>query len=265
MEIFTSPDVIWAIGHVLAMTIGLSLGLIGGGGSVLAVPVLIYVMNLPTQEAIATSLFVVGLVSLIGLSSHWQQGNVNLKIALAFAPFAMVGAYLGAQFAALPPINDTVQLVSFGIVMGIAGVSMIRKDSQSRSSESKVDILSVPPRATNFALVPLQGATVGLLTGFVGVGGGFAIVPALVILGGVPMKEAIGTSLLLIVFNAVSGFLGYIDRVDLDWSLIASFAIAASLGTLSGASFARSIDAKHLQKGFGYFVLAIAIFVLIQR
>ena len=256
------------IGYLLAGCIGLSLGLIGGGGSILAVPILIYVMGVTPKAAIAMSLIIVGIVSFIGAIPHWLQGNVNLKTAAMFAPAAMVGAYLGARLAALPFITETFQLICFGLVMVIASVLMIRKGGKSSKdkkmiSHEKFDSLS--PHQSHWLAIPLEGLGVGILTGFVGVGGGFAIIPALVLLGGIPMKEAIGTSLLIITFKSATGFLGYLSQVELDWNLVISFTIAASLGTFIGAYVTRFIDAKNLQKGFGYFVLAVAMFVLIKR
>ena len=256
------------IGYVLAGSIGLSLGLIGGGGSILAVPILIYVMGVAPKAAIAMSLAIVGIVSLIGAIPHWLQGNVNLKTAAIFVPAAMIGAYLGARLAAFPLITETFQLICFGLVMVIASVLMIRKDSklpqkQEASSAKRAD---TPSRhQSHWLAIPLEGLGVGILTGFVGVGGGFAIIPALVLLGGIPMKEAIGTSLLIIAFKSATGFLGYLSQVQLDWNLVISFTLAASFGTLAGAYLTRFIDAKNLQKGFGYFVLAVAMFVLIKR
>ncbi len=256
------------IGYVLAGCIGLNLGLIGGGGSILAVPTLIYVMGVAPKAAIAMSLIIVGIVSLIGVIPHWLQGNVNLKTAAIFAPAAMIGAYLGARLASFPLITETFQLICFGLVMTIASVFMIRKDSQSSQGQTtlsakKFDLSS--HHQSHCLAIPLESLGVGILTGFVGVGGGFAIIPALVLLGGIPMKEAIGTSLLIIGFKSATGFLGYLSQVELDWNLVISFTMAASLGTIVGAYITRFIEAKKLQKSFGYFVLAVAIFILITR
>ncbi|MCC0178127.1 sulfite exporter TauE/SafE family protein [Waterburya agarophytonicola K14] len=252
------------VGYLLALCIGLSLGLIGGGGSVLAVPILIYVMELTPKTAIATSLAVVGMVSVIGVIPHWRQGNVNFRTAAFFAPTAMIGAYLGARIADLPLITETFQLICFGLVMVTASILMIRK--KGKSSETQAEVASKQYNlASHWLAIPLQGLGIGIITGFVGVGGGFIIVPALVLFGGIAMKEAIGTSLLIIAFNSATGFWGYLSQVELDWNLVISFTVAASLGTLVGAYLTRFIDAKNLQKGFGYFVLAVAVFVLIKR
>ncbi|TAO02930.1 MAG: sulfite exporter TauE/SafE family protein [Phormidium sp. SL48-SHIP] len=258
-------DIIWILGHILALGIGISLGLLGGGGSILAVPILMYVMGLPPKEAIAASLFIVGIVSLLGLIPHAKAGNVSLKLALTFAPAAMVGAYAGARLAELPAITETIQVVAFGIVMLLASILMIRKGQ--RKAQPVEPTLSPPksPSLGKMLIIPLEGLLVGIITGFVGVGGGFAIIPALVLLGGTPMKEAIGTSLLIIAFKSATAFLGYMDQVSLDWGLMISFTLAASVGTYAGAILSHRLDASHLQKAFGYFVLAVSIFVLIQR
>lgn len=250
------------IGHVLAVGIGLSLGLMGGGGSVLAVPILVYVMGLSPKVAIAMSLLIVGSVSVIGLIPHWLQGNVNLKTVAVFTPLAMLGAYLGALLTSLPLITDTLQLVCFGLVMLLTSILMIRKGSTKSKPQ---DAQTTAKRQDYWFALPIEGLGVGMITGFVGVGGGFLIVPALVLLCGIPMKEAIGTSLMIIVFNSAAGFLGYLSQVNLDWHLIISFTFAASLGTVGGAYLTKLINAKQLEKGFGYFVLAVAVFVLIKR
>lgn len=255
----------WIIGHFLAICIGLSLGLIGGGGSILAVPILVYVMGLGAKTAIAMSLIIVGTVSLIGAVPHWLQGNVNLKVAAMFAPPAMLGAYLGARLASLPFITETIQLICFAIVTILASLMMIREARQKPNNQDLFTEKGHLKREHHWFAIALEGLGVGILTGFVGVGGGFAIIPALVLLGGIPMKEAIGTSLIIITFKSITGFVGYLGQVNLDWNLMISFAIAASLGTVTGAYLTHFIEAKQLQKAFGYFVLAIGIFVLVQR
>ncbi|MEO1403237.1 MAG: sulfite exporter TauE/SafE family protein [Cyanobacteria bacterium J06635_1] len=263
---------LWVIGHLLAVCIGLSLGLIGGGGSILAVPILVYVMGVGSKAAIAMSLVIVGTVSLVGAVPHGLQGNVNLRTAAIFTPAAMLGAYGGARLAGLPFISDTFQLICFGIVMVLASVLMIKKGAAKpslaediRQSEATTQGIRQKAQGHPWLLIPVEGLGVGILTGFVGVGGGFMIIPALVLLGGLPMKEAIGTSLLIIAAKSATGFLGYLNQVSVDWALVISFTLTASVGTLAGSYLTRFIDAKHLQKGFGYFVLAVAIFVLIRR
>ncbi|WP_448572270.1 sulfite exporter TauE/SafE family protein [Trichothermofontia sp.] len=262
---------IWIVGHLLAAGIGLSLGLIGGGGSVLALPILVYVMGVPPKSAIAMTLVIVGSVSLLALIPHAQRGQVNVKKALLFGSATMLGAFLGARLALLPWVTETFQMLLFAVMMGLAAVFMIRKTAKAGP---------VPPTAIpggDLSLYPqpvckycwlwmlTEGLGVGVLTGLVGVGGGFAIVPALVLLGNTPMREAIGTSLLIIALNSVAGFLGYVGQVPLDWGLILSFTIAAGAGTLIGGQLSGRVKPQHLQKGFGYFLLAMAAFILVQN
>lgn len=257
-------------GLILAIIIGLSLGLIGGGGSILAVPILRYVMGVEPRSAIAMSLFIVGAVSIIGIIPHWRQGNVNLSVAISFIPPAMVGSFLGAKITQFPFITDTVQLVAFGIVMLLASILMIKKSSGKTSAkeieETTVKVKKISENKTKkIILTILEGLVVGILTGFVGVGGGFLIIPALVLIGGIPMKEAVGTSLLIIAAKSASAFVGYLTLVNIDWILTIGFTFAAGVGIILGSYLSKIIDAKYLQKGFGYFVLVVAIFVLIVR
>lgn len=247
------------LGYILALAVGISLGLIGGGGSILTVPTLKYVMGVETKTAIAMSLLVVGVVSIIGVIPHWRQGNVNWKITIIFTPAAMMGSYLGALLTKLPFVTDTLQIITFGIVMLVASTFMIIPRKSPNSDLSKKS------HQGKTWLIPLEGLIVGIITAFVGAGGGFAIIPALVLLGGISMKEAIGTSLVIIFFKSMSGFLGYYNQVSLDWGLTFQFTFAASIGIVAGAYLTRYIDGKKLQKGFGFFVLAVAFFVLVQR
>ena len=248
----------WITGHLLALLIiGLSLGPIGGGGSILAVPILVYVLGLDAKTAIAMSLAVVGIVSLIGVVPHGQQGNVNLKTAISFTPPAMLGAFLGARLAAFPFITDTIQLVCFALMMLVASYFMIRKPSEKLSDRIELAIPKKHQPKYPWLAITLEGLGVGILTGFVGVGGGFAIIPALVLLGGIPMREAIGTSLLIITFKSATGFIGYLDRVIIDWNLMLTFTTVAILGVIWGAYFSGKIRSEKLQQGFGYFLIAI--------
>ncbi|MEA5551895.1 sulfite exporter TauE/SafE family protein [Anabaena cylindrica UHCC 0172] len=259
----------WILGHILASGIGISLGLIGGGGSVLALPILVYVMGVPTKPAIAMTLVIVGSVSLIGLIPHWRKGNINFKKAYIFGSATMLGAFVGAKIAALPFITGSLQMLLFAIMMLLAAALMILRSSKKAGNKSpeEIDLELYPPPICKYCWLWLltEGLGVGILTGLVGVGGGFAIVPALVILGKTPMKEAIGTSLLILVANAVAGFLGYLGQVELDWQLIGTFIIAASLGSFLGAYLSQFIDGKKLQRYFGYFLIAVATFVLFQN
>lgn len=253
------------IAHFLAVCVGLSLGLIGGGGSILAVPILIYTMGVPVKSAIAMSLVIVGVVSLIGIIPHWRQGNVNLKIAALFAPGAMLGAYIGARIATLPLITPTLQLGLFISMMLLAAYFMIQN-----SNHKPVEELNAPANQEkashipSWLAIPVEGFGVGIITGLVGTGGGFMIIPALVLLGNTPIKQAIGTSLAIIVFKSISGFMGYLGSINLDINLMLTFILAASAGMLLGAYLSHFFQAKQLEKGFGYFVILVAIFMLLK-
>ncbi len=170
----------------------------------------------------------------------------------------MLGAYAGARLASLPFISPTFQLIAFAVLMLVAGVFMIRDQGQATLTVHE------PPLPLAL-MIPLEGLVVGILSGFVGIGGGFAIIPALVLLGKTPMKEAVGTSLVIIAFKSVTGFIGYLDQVTFDWLLIASFTVAASVGTLLGAVLNRRIKGQKLQAAFGYFIMAMGLFMLVVR
>jgi len=245
------------LGYALAILIGVSLGLIGGGGSILAAPVLIYVMGVPSKSALAMTLVIVGVASLVGMIPHWRNGHVNLKTVALFSPSAMLGAYVGARIAVLPTVNPTLQLAVFVVMMVLASVSMIRKSTPAVGEH--------PHAYGGWWAIALEGLGVGLLTGFVGIGGGFLVIPALVLLGGTPMKEAIGTSLVILALKAITGFAGYLGHVPIQWGLLLGFTGAATIGILLGAYLNRFIPAKHLEKGFSYFVLAVAAFIIMKE
>jgi hypothetical protein len=252
------------IGHILAGCIGLSLGLIGGGGSVLAVPILVYVMGIAPKPAIAMTLVIVGTVSLVGLIPHWQHGNVNLKKAFMFGSATMLGSFLGAKIATLPFVTGAVQMLLFAFMMLLAAIFMIKKSGSSQG-ENELNSYIKPVCKYCWLWMLTEGLGIGVLTGLVGVGGGFAIVPALVLLGQTPIKEAIGTSLVIITMNSLAGFLGYFGQVELNWLLMLSFTFVASLGIIYGAYLSKFVSGNKLQKGFGYFLVAVSAFVLFQQ
>ena len=204
-----------ALGLALAALIGLSLGLLGGGGSILTVPILVYVLGFEAKEAIAASLVVVGATSLFGALGHWRAGRVRPRTALAFGLVAMLGAFAGARLAGL--LSGTLQLAVFAVVMLAAAVSIFRGRAEGDES--------APPRP--LPLIVLAGLAVGVLTGVVGVGGGFLIVPALVLLARLPMKQAVGTSLVVIAMNSAAGFTGYLGRVPIRWGFLLAFTAVA--------------------------------------
>jgi uncharacterized membrane protein YfcA len=242
-----------ALGLVLAALIGVTLGLLGGGGSILTVPVFVYVLGMEAKPAIAMSLPVVGITSLVSAGLHWRLGNVRVRTAMFFGALAMIGAFAGARLSVL--VSGSVQLALLGVVMLAAAASMLRGGptrGEHNSSRSQL------------RLVPIALA-VGILTGLVGIGGGFLVVPALVVLAGVPMKEAVGTSLLVIAMNAASGFAGYVGTVRMEWGFLAGFTTVAVLGALGGAMLVKRVPQATLKRIFAVFLLGMGAFVLYQN
>jgi uncharacterized protein len=245
------------VGIALAALIGLSLGLLGGGGSILTVPTLVYVLGFGTKEAIVLSLGVVGTVSLLGTLSHWRRGNVNLSMAASFGAFAMSGAFLGAHLSVY--FSGAVQLMIFGVIMLLAAASMLR--GQNCELET-----SRPPRAPlHFVTMALAGVGVGVLTGLVGVGGGFLVVPALVLLARVPMKQAVGTSLLVIAMNSAAGLTGYSGSVHVPWAFMGLFTGVAAAGAFAGTYLIRFVSQQGLKRAFAVFLLFMGGFILYQN
>ena len=247
------------LGFALAAAIGLALGLLGGGGSILTVPVFVYVLGFAPKPAIAMSLPVVGATSLIGAIGHWRSGNVELRIALLFGALAMAGSYAGARLAAYIP--GSVQLALLGVVMLGAAASMLRGGRRPGGTAAGEAHHERAP----LALLIAVGLAVGALTGIVGIGGGFLIVPALVVLGRVPMKQAIGTSLLVIAMNSATGFLGYLGQVEVPWGFVGAFTLVAIAGIVAGTMLVRHVPAHALKQAFAVFLLAIGVLVLYQN
>ena len=238
----------------LAALIGVSLGLLGGGGSILTVPVLVYVLGYAAKPAIAMSLPVVGVTSLAGAAFHWRLGNVRLRTALTFGLLAMIGAFGGAKLAVF--MSGAAQLALLAIVMLAAAGSMLRGGVRATTTTD------APPRLA--LLVPVA-LGVGVLTGLVGIGGGFLVVPALVLLARVPMRQAVGTSLLVIAMNSASGFAGYLGSVDLDWRFLAGFTAASVVGALAGTALAARVPQAALKRAFALFLIAMGGFVLYKN
>lgn len=244
-------------GYALAALTGLSLGVMGGGGSILTVPIFVYLLGFDPKLAIAMSLPVVGATSLIGAISHWREGNVKLKTAAVFGVLAMAGAYAGARLAIF--LSGSFQLALLAVVMLIAAGSMFR--SARRDSRLPAIAASEGRAIATGLLIPVA-VGVGLLTGLVGIGGGFLVVPALVMLARVPMKQAIGTSLLVIAMNSLSGSLGYLGQVTMPWGFIAGFTAVAAGGILAGTWVVRFVSAATLKQAFAVFLLLMGIFIL---
>lgn len=250
------------LGFSLAALIGLSLGLLGGGGSILTVPILVYVLRFPTKQSIAMGLAVVGVTSLFGAASHWRKGNVRLKEALAFSVIAMAGTYGGARVAAYIP--GAVQLLIFATVMLVAAAFMYRNGRRSVAHLEKHGEEPAHARSSSLTIA-LAAIGVGLLTGIAGVGGGFLIVPALVLFIGLPMKHAVGTSLVVIALNSFVGFAGYLGHVDVPWSWLASFTAVAVGGIFAGTWLSHYVSQPALKRAFSAFLIVMGGFILFKN
>jgi hypothetical protein len=241
------------IGLVLALIIGLTLGLFGGGGSTLTVPIFVYVLGFDAKLAIAMSFPVVGATSLVGAVGHWRAGNVRLSNALVFGVVTMTGSFVGARASRM--LDGREQLFILGVVMVGAAVMMMRSahhDDPAGAAEPSPALYAV-------------GLAVGALTGTIGIGGGFLLVPALVGFGKVPMREAVGTSLLVIAMNCVSGFLGQRATQAIPWLFVCTFSAVAIVGILAGARLGRFVPQRTLKRGFAVLLLVIAVLVLWQN
>jgi uncharacterized protein len=248
------------LGYALAALIGLSLGLMGGGGSILTVPVFVYVLAYDPKLAIAMSLPVVGVTSLVGAVGHWRAGNVDLETAALFGVVAMTTAYVGARLASF--LTGAAQLSLLGVVMLAAAISMF---SSGRRSPSENAMERSEERRVSWRLLVPVAMCVGLVTGVVGIGGGFLIVPALVVLGRIQMKQAVGTSLVVIAMNCASGFAGYTQRVDIPWFFLLGFTGVAVIGIVAGAYLVRFVSQRTLKQAFSVFLIIMGTFILVQN
>lgn len=241
------------LGLAFALLIGLSLGLLGAGGSIITVPVFTYVLGYPPKSAIAMTLPVVAVASIVGAFGHWRAGRVRLGVALRFGLVAVLTSFAAARLSTR--VSTETQLAILGFVILGAASSMLRPPPLEGADPGR-------PRPT--WVVVLAGALVGVLTGLTGVGGGFAIVPALVLLARLPMKDAVGTSLAVIVMNTVAGFGGYVGMVDIDWALLIPFMAVAVAGIVMGTRLVSRVPAAGLRRAFGVLLVAIGVLVLWQ-
>ncbi|MEW2482971.1 sulfite exporter TauE/SafE family protein [Mycobacterium sp. NPDC049093] len=242
-----------ALAVALAVLVGVSLGLLGGGGSILTVPLLAYVAGMEAKQAIATSLLVVGVTSAVSALSHARAGRVQWRSGLMFGAAGMVGAYLGGLLSYVVP--GTVLLTAFTVVMIATGIAMIKGRKTCEPTTRTMPV----------AKVLSMGLGVGVVTGAVGAGGGFLVVPALALLGGLPMPVAVGTSLLVITMNSAAGLAGHLSTVPIDWTIAGAVTAAAVLGSLLGTRLTAHVDPDAVRRAFGWFVLLMASLILGQE
>jgi uncharacterized protein len=259
------------LGYIAAILIGISLGLIGGGGSILTVPVLVYLMGVSPVTSTAYSLFIVGTTALFGGLQKFRHGHVDVKSGIIFGIPSIIAVYLTRWFIipALPEVvfslgnyrvsSDMFIMVLFGLLMIMASISMIYQGKIREGQEPR------RVRKNHYLLVVLEGFVVGLLTGLVGAGGGFLIIPALVLIVGLPMKTAVGTSLLIIAAKSLIGFSGDIAHMDMDWKMLVIFTLLAISGIVLGNRWSHSFDNAKLKKAFGWFVLIMGVYILFRE
>ena len=271
------------LGYIGAVVMGLSLGLIGGGGSILTVPILVYLFQVDAVLATAYSLFIVGLTSLVGSVSHVRLGNVHWRTAIVFGIPSIISVFLTRSYL-VPRIPDPIMtfgqdpsggaalvitksvglLLLFAVIMVMAAYSMIKpaKKSGDNTLEKAED---VQPQF-NYPLILAEGAIVGVVTGLVGAGGGFLIIPALVLLAKLPMKQAVGTSLMIIAAKSLIGFVGDMRGNEvIDWSFLGVFSSIAVVGILLGSWLSKRIPGEKLKPAFGWFVLVMGTYIIIKE
>lgn len=246
------------VATLLSVVVGLSLGLLGGGGSILTLPILLYVLGMATHDAVTLSLLVVGSTSVAALVPHARGGRVQWRVGMLFGATSMIGAFGAGTLAHHLPRG--LVLVLFGLMMLVAAGAMMRprRDAADPPAQGR----EAGPR---LGAMVAQGLGVGAITGLVGAGGGFVVVPALVVLGQLPMREAVGTSLLVIAMNSAAAFAGHLGAARVDWALGAILVAAAVLGSVAGARLAGHVPQALLRRGFAWFVLVMAVFMLGQE
>jgi uncharacterized membrane protein YfcA len=257
------------LGYLFSIVIGVSLGLIGGGGSILTLPVLVYVFDVEATTATGYSLFIVGITSAVGTASYFKNGLVNIKTAIIFGIPSIIAVYLTRAFIvpAIPAevmsigafivTKNILMMLLFAVLMIAASYSMIKKDKKTAVTNSV--------QSFNYPVILIEGTVVGMLTGLVGAGGGFLIIPALVVLSKLPMKEAVGTSLVIIAAKSLIGFFGEDNLAGMDWLLLSSVAAFAIIGIFIGAMLSKKIDGAKLKPAFGWFVLVMGIYIIIKE
>ena len=259
------------LGFALAAMVGISLGLIGGGGSILTVPILVYIIGINPMLATSYSLFIVGSTSMVGAVNNFRKGLVNIKIALLFGVTSITTVFITRKII-LPKIPSVLIhtggyqitqamaiMVLFAVLMLLASVAMIRDKKTTLKS-------SVLRKETNIVWLLFYGIIVGLTTGFLGAGGGFLIIPALVLLAGLPMKQAVGTSLLIIALKSLIGFTGDLGSgLEIDYRFMLFFSAFAMVGIIAGSYLTKFISNEKLKPAFGWFVMVMGVYILVKE
>ncbi len=262
-------DFIHILGYLGALIIGVVLGLIGGGGSILTVPILVYILGIEPVIATAYSLFVVGSSALVGAVRNAQKGTVDYRTGIVFAIPAFISVYATRKFVipAVPDVlfkigdhvvtKDVGIMIFFAIIMLLASYSMIkgRKDSEEEADHVEY----------NYPMIVIEGIVVGFLTGIVGAGGGFLIIPALVLLAKLPMKKAVATSLMIIAIKSLIGFIGDVENIEIDWTFLLSFTALSVVGIFVGIYLNKFIHGSKLKKAFGWFVLVMGVYIVLKE
>jgi len=260
------------LGYVLAALVGISLGLIGGGGSILTVPILVYVLGINPVLATSYSLFIVGSTSMVGAVNNYRKGLVSIKTALLFGLSSITTVFVTRKLI-IPKIpavlistehfhitQSIATMVLFAILMLLASIAMIREKKTVANTDEYI-----VQKDTHIPKLLLYGVVVGLATGFLGAGGGFLLIPALVLMLKMPMKQAVGTSLLIIALNSLIGFTGDIGHFKIDWKFLFIMTLVAVAGIFIGGFLAKKIDGNKLKKAFGWFVLVMGIYIMIKE
>ncbi len=255
------------LGYIGALIVGLVLGLIGGGGSILTVPLLVYLLGYNPVVATAYSLFVVGTSSMVGTYQKHKKGLVDFKTGLAFSFPSFVAVYLSRRYL-VPGIPETLFsiggfsltknmgiMIFFAIIMIIASYSMIKKEKDKKGASSN------QPYYKTF----VQGLAIGTITGIIGAGGGFLYVPALVVWANIPMKRAVGTSLIIVTINSLIGFMGDVQTLDIEWPFLLVFTSISIFGIILGVFLSKFISGKRLKKSFGVFILIMATYIIYKE
>ncbi|WP_187263008.1 sulfite exporter TauE/SafE family protein [Pontibacter beigongshangensis] len=275
------------LGYFAALIIGLSLGLIGGGGSILTVPVLVYLLGLSPVISTAYSLFIVGLTSLVGSHKFYKKGLVSLKTALVFGLPSIVAVYATRRYivpaipdnlftvGSLVVTKDVMLMLLFAALMVFASISMIKKQKPTEqtddNADTAIDVAHEQPNTPhpepkfNYGGILAEGLVVGTLTGLVGAGGGFLIIPALVLFSKLDMKMAVGTSLLIIAVKSLFGFVGDIYNYDINWMFLGIFSLFSIGGIFIGTFLSTKVPADKLKTAFGWFVLVMGIYIFIKE